>query len=133
MFDEALLKSELSFKAVLSGGPGGQHANKVSTKVILEWDLNKTQVFSAAACSRLREKLKSFINKEGILQLSSDETRSQHKNKEAVIRKFITLLEQGLKKPKKRIPTKAGKAYHEKRLKEKRVNAEKKSNRKNPL
>jgi len=127
------LLAELNFKAVLSGGPGGQHANKTSTKIILEWNLANSSVFSQEEKTRLRTKLKNRITKEDVLQLSSDHTRSQHKNKEIVQTRFLRLLEDGLKIPRKRKKTKPSKKANLKRLQNKKHQAEKKANRKNPL
>ena len=127
------LLAELNFKAVLSGGPGGQHANKTSTKVVLEWNLVESALFSEEEKERLNQKLKNRITKDGILQLSSDHTRSQHKNKEIVQTRFLRLLEEGLKIPRKRKKTKPSKKAKLKRLQNKKHQADKKANRKNPL
>ncbi|MDR6299535.1 alternative ribosome rescue aminoacyl-tRNA hydrolase ArfB [Mesonia maritima] len=127
------LLAELNFKAVLSGGPGGQHANKTSTKILLEWNLSQSALFSEEEKERLQQKLKNRITKEGILQLSSDHTRSQHKNKEIVQTRFLRLLEDGLKIPRKRKKTKPSKKSKLKRLQNKKRQADKKANRKNPL
>ena len=127
------LLQEADFKAVLSSGPGGQHANKTSTKVVLDWSLANSEVFSEEQKERLEFKLKNRLTKENVLQLSSDHTRSQHKNKEILIKRFFKVLEDALtiQKPRKR--TKPSKASKLKRLKNKRIHSEKKANRKNPL
>lgn len=132
-FDKAQILSELTFKAVLSSGPGGQHANKTSSRVILSWNLDESTVFTEEQKQRLQKKLKSYLTKNNILQLTSEETRSQHKNKEIVIERFFELLEKGLKKRKKRVKPVPGKEYHEKRLQEKRRIAEKKAGRRDPM
>lgn len=132
MNKEGLLR-EVDFKAVLSGGPGGQHANKTSTKVVIAWKLEETAIFSEEEKERLRKKLKNRLTKENVLQLSSDHTRSQHKNKELVAQRFFKLIEQGLQTQKKRKPTKPSRKAKLKRLNNKRIQGEKKANRKNPL
>lgn len=132
MFNEEALIKELDFKAVLSGGPGGQHANKTSTKVELYWNVMATTVFSEEEIQRLLKNLKSRLTKENVLLLTSDETRSQHKNKELVIEKFLEIVKKGLQKPKKRKKTKPSKAAKQKRLQEKKQQAEKKERRKDP-
>ncbi len=131
--EEALLLKEISYKAVLSSGPGGQHVNKTSSKVVLEWNLADTQCFSPEEIQRLQTKLSSYLNKENTLQISCSETRSQHKNKELVTQRFFHLLHEGLKRPKKRKKPKPGKKFHKNRLQEKKRQAEKKQRRKNPL
>jgi ribosome-associated protein len=132
MFNEENLLKEPEFKAVLSGGPGGQHANKVSSKVELSWDVANTEIFSEEEIQLLLKNLKTRLTKENILILTSGETRSQHKNKEIVIEKFLELIKEGLKKPKTRKKTKPSKAAKQKRLQEKKQQAEKKERRKGP-
>ena len=123
------LHTELDFKAVRSSGAGGQNVNKVSTKVILNWNSLDSSGLSENQLIRIREKLANRINKEGILILECDETRSQLKNKELVTKRFLYLLENALIVAKKRIATKIPKSVIRKRLNDKKVNSEKKQNR----
>jgi len=132
-FDKSKLIDEVTYKATLSGGPGGQHANKANTKIILEWDLGETALFSTSIINRLEERLGSYLTKENVLQLACAETRSQHTNKKIVTERFLHLVQTNLTPPKKRKKPKPGKKFHEKRLKEKKRQAEKKANRRNPL
>ncbi|HLV70442.1 MAG TPA: alternative ribosome rescue aminoacyl-tRNA hydrolase ArfB [Xanthomarina sp.] len=132
MFDEALLISELTFKAIRSSGAGGQHINKVASKVVLNFNLKQSEVFSEAQKNLLLNNLSNRLTTEGILILQSDESRSQHKNKELVVTRFLDLIKQGLKVPKKRKPTKIPKAVKLKRLSKKKQQADKKANRKPP-
>lgn len=132
MFDEDLLITELTFKAIRSSGAGGQHVNKVSSKVVLNFDLTNSQVFSEEQKALLLKNLENRLTTEGILILTSDESRSQHKNKELVIKRFLEHIKQGLKVPKKRKPTKIPKAVKLKRLSKKKQQADKKANRKPP-
>ncbi len=126
------LLSELSFKAVRSSGAGGQHVNKVSSKVELSFNITASLVFDEEQKANLLEKLSHRLSKDYILMLQCDESRSQHKNKELVIKRFLNLIEEGLKVPKKRVPTKKSKAVIAKRLKSKSVQSKKKTNRKKP-
>lgn len=132
MFDAAFLITELSFKAIRSSGAGGQHVNKTSSKVVLSWDLPNSQVFSENQKARLLKKLDNRLTTEGVLILSSDDSRSQHKNKDLVIKRFLELIKQGLIVPKKRRPTKVPRAVKLKRLSNKKKQADKKANRKPP-
>lgn len=132
-FNEEKLIKELTFKASLSGGPGGQHANKTHSRVTLEWNLEEDTIFDETQKEILRNALKSYLTKDGIFQISSEKTRSQHKNKEILIIRFIELIKTALKPRKKRKAPKPNKKFHEKRLRQKRLNAEKKANRRNPL
>ncbi|MCK5402106.1 MAG: aminoacyl-tRNA hydrolase [Flavobacteriaceae bacterium] len=126
------LISELTFKAVRSSGAGGQHVNKVSSKVMLTFNVSKSQGLSEEEKEILLKRLASKLTKEHLLILNSDESRSQHKNKEFVIKRFISLIQEGLVIPKERIPTKIPKAVIKKRLDDKRKQSGKKADRKKP-
>jgi ribosome-associated protein len=126
-------EQEFDFKASLSGGPGGQHVNKVSTSVELRFNVQASQLLSEEEKQLVLKKLKNKINKEGELIIVSRSSRSQAKNKDKAIEKFYKLVATALKKPKKRVPTKPSKASKEKRLEEKKKHAEKKAKRKPPL
>lgn len=127
-----ILISELSFKALRSSGPGGQHVNKTASKVEVSFNLEDSQAISEREKERLRHKLNSKISSEGIITLQCGETRSQHRNKAIVIERLVHLLQQGLKVAKRRKKTKPSKGAIERRLKSKKENAMKKANRKPP-
>ena len=131
MNTQALI-NELKFKAVKSSGAGGQHVNKVSTKVELIFDLQNSSEFSKEEKELLLQKLKNKLTKENSLLLSCDESRSQHKNKELVIQRFLKLIENSLKVPKKRKATKPSKSSIEKRIDKKKKQAYKKAFRRKP-
>ena len=124
--------SELQFKAVRSSGAGGQNVNKVSSKVELSFDVPASEGLSDVEKERLLQKLKTRLTNDGVLILQCDEARSQHKNKDLVIKRFFDILKKGLTVPKKRKRTKPSKSSIEKRLKSKKKAAEKKANRKPP-
>lgn len=130
--DVNALKSELVFKAVRSSGSGGQHVNKVASKVVLYFNLENSKVFNENEKRRLSEALKNRLNQNRVLILSSDESRSQFRNKVIVTRRFLELVETGLKEDKERKPTKIPKGVKKKRLDNKHKNSEKKANRKKP-
>ena len=131
MNKETIFK-ELQFKAVRSSGAGGQHVNKVSSKVELTFDVVNSQSLSEREKMRLLKNLSPRLTKEGILHLSSSESRSQHTNKEKVIKRFFLILQQGLTIPKKRKPTQMSRAQKQKRLNQKKRQSEKKGLRKKP-
>lgn len=131
-FDTETLLQELTFKAVRSSGAGGQNVNKVASKVELIFNLFESDVFSDALKERLTLKLQNRLTKDGVLLLQCEESRSQHKNKELVIKRFLQLIKTALILPKKRIPTKIPRAVIKKRLKSKRNLSDKKANRKKP-
>ncbi|WP_406685603.1 alternative ribosome rescue aminoacyl-tRNA hydrolase ArfB [Seonamhaeicola sp. MEBiC1930] len=128
---EALLK-ELQFKAIRSSGSGGQHVNKVASKIELSFNLDQSLVFSEDQKQRLALKLQSRLTKHGVLILHCDESRSQHKNKSIVIRRFLELIRNALLIRRRRVPTKIPKSVIRKRLRNKRKLAEKKANRRRP-
>ena len=124
--------NELKFKAVRSSGAGGQNVNKVSSKVVLTYDLNASQALSDEEKEVLTVKLKSKLTLENVLIINCDEDRSQLKNKEIVIKRFLDLITKALVVPKKRKPTKIPRSVIEKRLKNKSVMATIKQNRRKP-
>ena len=128
----AQLVSELKFKAVRSSGSGGQHVNKVSSKIELQFDLVGSTVLNLDQKRRLTESLKNRLTKDEVLILQCDESRSQHKNKTLVIQRFLALIEEGLHVKKKRKPTKIPKSVKAKRKQEKQKQSAKKANRKKP-
>jgi len=132
MFDEALLISELNFKAIRSSGAGGQHVNKTASKVELTFNLNDSSIFDEEQKERLASNMKSRLTKDNVLLLQCDETKSQHKNKALVIERFLELIHKGLKVPKKRKKTKIPQSVKLKRLESKKLISEKKTNRKPP-
>jgi len=98
----------------------------------LTFNLISSLTLNVEQKNRLQEKLSNRLTKDNIIIMQCDESRSQHKNKEIVIKRFIELIKDGLRIPKKRIPTKTPKAVIKKRLKDKRSQAERKANRKKP-
>lgn len=126
------LISELQFKAVRSSGAGGQNVNKVSSKVVLSFDLKNANSLSIEEKLLLETNLSSRLTKDQILILNCDEDRSQLNNKEIVIKRFLTIIEQGLYIPKIRKATKIPKSVIRKRLKDKKNLSETKKNRKKP-
>ena len=130
--DTEKIISELSFKAIRSSGAGGQNVNKVSSKVVLSFDLLNSQSFNDVEKILLSDKLKTKVTSDGILILNCDEDRSQLKNKEIVTKRFLKIIQNALIIPKERKLTKIPRSVIEKRIKEKRTNSEIKQNRKRP-
>lgn len=110
------LSPEITIKTSRSGGKGGQHVNKVSTKVELAFDLTNTQLLSEEQKALLLERLSGKLTKEGILLVVSQSERTQLGNKRVAMVKLTDLLERNLVVEKKRKPTKVPKSVVEKRL-----------------
>ena len=124
--------SELSFKAVRSSGAGGQNVNKVSSKVVLTFDLKNSKALAEEEKLLLETKLSSRLTTDLVLILNCDEDRSQLKNKEIVTKRFLEIIKNGLIIPKERKPTKIPKSVIRKRIKDKKNISEVKKNRRKP-
>jgi ribosome-associated protein len=124
--------SELHFKAVRSSGAGGQNVNKVSSKVVLTFDLKNSKALTQGEKLLLEIKLSSRLTTDLVLILNCDEDRSQIKNKEIVTKRFLQLIKKALIIPKKRKPTKIPKSVIRKRIKDKKNISDIKKNRKKP-
>lgn len=130
--DSEKIISELNFKAVRSSGSGGQNVNKVSSKVVLSFDLNASQALSDEEKLLLQENISARLTSENILILNCDEDRSQLKNKEIVTKRFLEIIKKGLYVPKVRKTTKVPKAVIKKRIKDKKNVSDLKQSRRKP-
>lgn len=122
--DLFVAKSELTFRASRSGGPGGQHVNTSSTRVELVWDVAGSPSLDERQRQRLLKKLASRLTGEGVLQLADASTRSQHRNREAVTERFREIVAEALIVPKPRKKTRPPKAAKERRLRAKKHRSE---------
>jgi ribosome-associated protein len=111
--------SELSFRFSRSSGPGGQHVNRSETRVELVFDLMGSPSLSERQKARASGRLEGYLDKDGILHLVSQSTRSQLRNREDVVERFRTLLRAALRIRRKRYATKPTRAARERRLEEK--------------
>ena len=130
--DKEQILSELHFKAVRSSGAGGQNVNKVSSKVVLNFDIENSKGLSDDEKPLVLSKLSTRLTKENVLILNCDEDRSQFKNKAIVTKRFFDLITQSLHIEKIRKATKISKSVIRKRLKDKKSISETKKNRKRP-
>ncbi len=127
--DIEALKKELIFKTSRSSGAGGQHVNKVETRVTLIWDVAASALFSPSQKEILGHVLSSRVNAEGHIQLDVSETRSQLTNKKLAVDKLVTLLTEALQPIRKRVKTKIPRAKVLARLDRKKKQSVKKSER----
>jgi len=104
------LINELNFKAIRSSGAGGQHVNKISSKVVLSFEVMQSKGLDSEEKRQLCNSLASRLTLEKVLLLACDETKSQLQNKNRVIERFFELIKRGLFVPKKRLASKPSKA-----------------------
>lgn len=123
---------ELDFKAVRSSGAGGQNVNKVSSKVVLSFNLTASNALTEEEKALAETRLASKLTNEKVLILQCDEDRSQLRNKDIVTKRFLTMMENALKQEKPRRPTKIPRSVIKKRIEGKRRQAEKKQSRRRP-
>src|ERR1700754_4892449 len=109
-FTKEALQKEVTYKTSRSGGKGGQNVNKVSSKVELLFNINESLLFTDEDKALLLSKLQSRLNKDGYVQVISEEERSQYLNKERAIEKLQLILTAGLHRPKVRKAMKPTKA-----------------------
>lgn len=118
---------EPAYRTSRSSGAGGQHVNKVETKVELRFDVPNSLALEETEKTWVLERLASRITKDGILILTNQESRSQSANKEAVFAEFLRLMEAATRPPKKRKKLKPLSADPASRLAGKRQQSEKKA------
>ncbi len=121
--------SELSFTFSCSSGKGGQHVNKVNTRVTLRFDLQGSPSLSVEQKALLRQRLAGRINKQGVLSLVADRRRSQAANREDAITRFCSLLRAALQVNKARKKTKPTRGSKKRRLQAKKQRSQLKKQR----
>jgi ribosome-associated protein len=125
----SIARAELSFHFSRSSGPGGQHAQKSSTRVELRFDVMGSPSLSRTQKERVVKRLPGYVDSVGILHLASQSERSQRRNREEVVERFETLMRQAVKRRKRRKPTRPTAASKERRLQRKRRRSETKQRR----
>lgn len=125
-------EDEIRLEFTTSGGPGGQHANKASTRAVLVWNVDQSRALGPRQRMRVKGKLRHRIDSAGNLRLSSDAHRSQLRNREAVRERLRSMVEDALRPEKKRVGTAPTRSSKENRLKSKRLRSEVKRARRAP-
>ena len=129
----SITEDELRFTASRSSGPGGQNVNKVNTRVTLWFDLGRSQSLTDFQKSRIRDSLASRINSDDVLQVSSQEHRTQAANREEARQRFAELLDRALEIEKPRLKKTMPRRIREKRLTEKARRGQVKRTRSKPV
>lgn len=124
--------SEIEFAVSRSSGPGGQNVNKVNSKVQLRWRPIDSPSIPEDVRFRVLSRLEPQLTNEGDLLVMSQLYRDQPRNREDCLEKLRTIIKASLVVPKARKKTKPSRASNARRLKEKRIGSEKKTQRKNP-
>jgi ribosome-associated protein len=125
----AIPLAELNFRFTTSSGPGGQHANRSATRAVLLFDVTQSPSLTDEVRQRLLEKLAARLDKEGVLQIAVQDSRSQMQNRELAIARFQAMVAKALKIPKRRRKTKPSKAAQEARLADKKKHGKRKQDR----
>ena len=120
---------EITEQFVRASGPGGQNVNKVSTKVSLRFEADRSPNLSATVKARLKKIAGTKWTVDGAIIIQCDETRSQIRNREIAQDRLKDLIKKALVVPKRRRPTKPSRGAIERRLKSKKIRAEVKSPR----
>ena len=123
---------EIVFEMSTSSGPGGQHVNRVQTRVTLSFDVDRSMALGDRERARIRDVLASRINKSGQLQIRSERHRSQRMNREDAVRKFAELLRDALIPEAPRKKTRASRVVKARRLDEKKRRSNVKRDRQKP-
>jgi ribosome-associated protein len=122
-------REEIRYRTSRSSGPGGQHANKASTRVTLMFDVAGSPSLSPEQRKRILKMLGTRISKEGVLRISSQRFRSQKENKRAALRRFHELISEALKGHPLRRPTQEPMWAKQRRLQQKRIQGMRKRER----
>ncbi len=123
------IQSEFSFETSRSSGKGGQHVNKTESRVTLVWNFKESVMVSDEEKELIRSKSSGYISGD-VMRISTEEYRSQMKNKKKSLFKLKKILEGALKKEKLRKKSSIPNSVKRKRMKDKKINAEIKSSRK---
>lgn len=112
--------AELDFQASRSGGPGGQHVNTTASRIQLRWNIRTSPSLSEGRREILLDRLSGRIDQEGVLQVTADTHRSQHRNREEAAERLASLVRDALRPRKKRKKTRRTRSSNEKRLRKKK-------------
>ena len=128
----AIPAEELRFSMSRAGGPGGQHVNVTNSRVSLSWSVRDSAVLDEQQRSLLLQRLGSRLSNEGVLQVSVDSERSQHRNRELALERLAELVRRALVQQAVRHETAVPRSVKRKRVEDKRQRASIKKGRARP-
>jgi ribosome-associated protein len=122
-------RSELTFRATRSGGPGGQHVNTSSTRIEIAWDVTRTRSLTDEQRAHAVRRLGARVSDEGTVRVVASDSRSQRQNREHAEARLADLIRRALAVPKPRKRTRVPRGAVEARLEGKRKRGERKRQR----
>lgn len=125
-------EAEFNFSASRSSGPGGQHVNKVSSRVTLHFDLLGSPSLTAAQKRRIRGRLATRVNRMGVLRVVCQSHRSQAANRREAVERFVDLLRHALKRAAPRRKSGVPVAQRRRRIEDKKRRGSLKRTRSRP-
>jgi len=125
-------EAELQESFIRSPGPGGQHVNKAATAVQLRFDVNSSPSLPDPVRARLRLLAGKRLTGDGVLVIHASRYRSLERNRQDARQRLVELVRRAARPPRPRKRTKPSKGAVERRLQQKRVNAERKKLRRPP-
>jgi ribosome-associated protein len=117
---------EIEVRASRSSGPGGQHANVTASRIEAVFDAVSSPSLSESQRARLREKLGDRVT------AVAQDARSQARNRELALERLRSKLSEGIRRPKRRRPTRPSRAAKQRRLDQKRAISQRKAQRRRP-
>ncbi len=117
------------FEFSRSGGPGGQNVNKLSTRVTVRLDLTACSAFTPEQTARIRRRLATRINQQGVLRVTASAQRTQRANQEAAVSRLVELLTLALERAKPRRKTRVPASVKHRRREDKTRRSQRKRDR----
>ena len=118
--------AEVEMRTSRASGPGGQHAQKTSTRVEAVFDVEASTALTDTQKRRV-------VSRAGpVLRAVAQDERSQLRNRELALERLVEKLRAALAVPRRRVPTKPSAAARERRHEEKRRRARTKALRRPP-